>query len=846
MENIDEYIWQRRIHHGVRYQKSDVPFPKSVQIGLDFNAALERTEKLDLSLLTNGVMLELCDFAKAVTRSEKYFLFEMLEFNFDLCCDPDDDRQFYRYTTRISAKMKQLREQFKTKPSKWKESFPLPDLSFILKFPGPEEPERYYPKRNKSIDISVLTNSNKNRQSAEHQKTESNGSLFIRKGRGGGRYRTKGTYPFCRDLGVTFCVRTDGPPKEKLDRSLVSIGVMMELLSFSKVLSGSQPGIVHDLIKQNFGYELDKRMFQMHRTKLMERKYACLIHGGREDFQKEVFNITVKRQKQRRKKPKEPDADNQDLASLIVAGKRRATLRLRNGDEDFYQDTDLSYMCPVDFETDMQSGSETNFQCESLSDVKQEEEKVLISQPQMFSVRPKKTTLKVSDLFSEDKTEATNVKTHKQKLWMRRALRSKEILKSSRINDMFAHCRERGLDFNVGSGNKQNLDPQILTNHVWWEVHKFATTMTKSLRSFLLEILHNNFTLVLQDEIHQQNFMTYIIKKEKILQNHPDAKKMEFLHSPFQFPEVYNMIDVTTDFEAGQEAEAEQQTDWDPPPSSATSQVGDEEQHQFCKNIGLDLWSAEERLASQKLDLAVLTTGAVLEVFGFIRVLCGSVREIVTDVLEHNFDLDLSGETKASQVVQRWYSSKDCLMKRITTSPKITRWLNMVVPLSGIKQGMETSDEYEEKKINSYHICEKIGLDLNVRSKQKAKTKLDLRVLTRGVLLEMHRYVERHCNRYVPALYEILEYNFDLSSQNHRKVEFAWSTASQVLSIAAKHDRKGGYLNKVVELPIEVSKPSEVICKEEPDDDFGDLDLNDNDVLFVRELKPVDIEVEIE
>ncbi|KAI4792484.1 hypothetical protein KUCAC02_033347 [Chaenocephalus aceratus] len=60
MENIDEYIWQRRIHHGVRQQNGTVPFPESVKAGLDFNAALERKDKLDPRLLTNDVMLELC------------------------------------------------------------------------------------------------------------------------------------------------------------------------------------------------------------------------------------------------------------------------------------------------------------------------------------------------------------------------------------------------------------------------------------------------------------------------------------------------------------------------------------------------------------------------------------------------------------------------------------------------------------------------------------------------------------------------------------------------------------------------------------------------------------------
>lgn len=78
-------------------------------------------------------------------------------------------------------------------------------------------------------------------------------------------------------------------------------------------------------------------------------------------------------------------------------------------------------------------------------------------------------------------------------------------------------------------------------------------------------------------------------------------------------------------------------------------------------------------------------------------------------------------------------------------------------------------------------------------------------------------------------------------------MEFAWSIASQVIAIAGKNGRKGDYLNKVFELPFEVSESSPIVCKEEPEDGFSELDINDNsDIAFVRELKPVDIEVEIE
>lgn len=189
----------------------------------------------------------------------------------------------------------------------------------------------------------------------------------------------------------------------------------------------------------------------------------------------------------------------------------------------------------------------------------------------------------------------------------------------------------------------------------------------------------------------------------------------------------------------------------------------------------------------------------------------------------------------------------------------------MIVPLNGNLQEIphsptEDGDPDLEGELDGfggfvkrfdYQNCKEIGLDLDLSSKSETKTKLDLKVLTRGVLFELHQYVQQNYNRYVPALYEILEYNFDLSSQSHRKVEFAWSIASQVLAMTGKKCRKGDYLTKVFELPFEAPKfpeSSQVVFKEEPKDDFGEPDLNNDndDLVFVRKLKPVDMEVEIE
>ncbi|KAK2827923.1 hypothetical protein Q5P01_018957 [Channa striata] len=900
MEGIDDYyVWQRRTHHGIRYRKAGLPFPESVEIGLEFNAALERKDKLDQHLLTNAVILEICEFAKTVTRSQKYFLFEILEFNFDLGVDVDNDMQYYEYATRVHNKIKQLKDTVKLRPCKWVETFPLPDPDVIKASTESEVPKRYYPKRNKTTDISVLTDDSKIKESPENQKSESDGvpsSAFILKRKGGFRLKlTGGGYPFCKRTGVTLAVRPHETPKQKLSPNLVTIGLMIELLDFSRALCGTHKQIVNDIVKQNFGLELDKIMFRLQLNKLIERKNACLTVENKNAFRKETFQVQYKRvREQKYKKRKNPDTDFHDLEKLTVASKRRETLKHRDSDaQEIWQDSDLSYMCPVDCETEMQSGAEARIEKNDLgsfsgtavetkpsvsSDAQKEEEGEAFLcpvQPQAISnnFHPKDRSPKTKrNLFSEDGIGDKKVKTPKQKLWMRRATRSRQLLRSSGVNDLFAHCREIGLDFNVSSGNKQNLDLELLTNWVLLEIFKFAIAMTKSLRTFLFDVLGNNFHLSFQDDTHLRIFIYYIITKEKYLQNHPDRKKAAFLSSPFPFPEVYNIVDVTSYSQTELELEQEQQANWDLS-GSASNHQKHVSRHPFCRKLGINLWSSKEVPESKKLDLTALTTGAVLEVFSFTRELCGSVNEIVNDVLEHNFDVDLRNRaSKAAQVMQRWYATQKSLMKKQNLSPKTNSWLNMVVPLNSPSQpslqtpsysgpvNLDTDDvKVDPKKrsssgnapqdtdFSSYHICKKIGLDLEVDSKSEAKTKLDLQVLTREVLFEVHQYVEQNCNRYVPALYEILEYNFDLSSQSHRKVEFAWSIASQVIAMVGKNGRKGGYLSKVFELPMEVSESAQIVCKEESEDSLDEPDFRvKDDIVFVRKLKPVDLEVELE
>ncbi|KAJ4923683.1 hypothetical protein JOQ06_013962 [Pogonophryne albipinna] len=338
------------------------------------------------------------------------------------------------------------------------------------------------------VDTSVLTDGS--RKSAEPQKTEISEVTSMMKRPGELRVKAR-SYPYCEDLGVSLFVRPEDALKDKLDPNPLTNGVVLELLDFSRVLSGTHNGIVHDLIKQNFGKKYDNTFFSLQLPKLLGRKNAWFRTNNSEAFQQQTYEI--KTLEPMRRKRKSPDYHNLEE---LVAIKQRATLRLENVNADVCPDSDLSYRCPVDCDTEMQLESEAASEqmvsdgCSSEAifslDVKQEEEEVFVSQvkpptynfnPALPKILPKHTTLKaVSDLYIEEENEDTKVKTHKQKLWMRRAPRSKQILKSSRVNDKFARSREIGLDFNVGSCNKKSLDLQLFTNNTLWEIIIMSAT----------------------------------------------------------------------------------------------------------------------------------------------------------------------------------------------------------------------------------------------------------------------------------------------------------------------------------------------------------------------------------
>lgn len=99
-------IWQWRISCVKKYSRATESFHYCSKIGLDFNVGSKTHRKLDLELVTNGVLLEICDFAKMVNKSKRHFIINVLENNFHLGLE--NDQQRIAFTAQILHKVKDL------------------------------------------------------------------------------------------------------------------------------------------------------------------------------------------------------------------------------------------------------------------------------------------------------------------------------------------------------------------------------------------------------------------------------------------------------------------------------------------------------------------------------------------------------------------------------------------------------------------------------------------------------------------------------------------------------------------------------------------------------------------
>nr|XP_033932356.1 uncharacterized protein LOC117440174 [Pseudochaenichthys georgianus] len=265
------------------------------------------------------------------------------------------------------------------------------------------------------------------------------------------------------------------------------------------------------------------------------------------------------------------------------------------------------------------------------------------------------------------------------KLWKVRENRIQQILSAPHTEHCplysYSRCRTLGIDFNVGSGEKLNLDPKSLTNGIMVELNTFATALISDEKHFVTEILEYNFPLDLKNELYREAYKEQLLAS---IRAQVIGMKMYSVNKPFELPDLICLKNPTKYCPKCFQERSHKtcQVDSDPshmhhPPthtradavsgdanctapklekvqSSSFSAIEEMIVEYFpaCKKTGLNLFVDKDQ-ARDKLDTNVLTREIMLEVVGFARSLCGTKGDIIGDILEHNFNIDLQGTSPA-------------------------------------------------------------------------------------------------------------------------------------------------------------------------------------------------------
>ena len=810
-----EYMWQCRVHSGFKYKRRPGPFPDAAAIGLDFNVACKRKTKLDSSLLTNGVMLDVHDFSKASIGSVKYLVSDILEYNFDTGLD--NDKQRFVFTNRILLKIGLLK-----KYTQQDEVFSLPDPNTFNLSGVSEVQSRPYTNLSEFFVNSTPKDDEADKATTESVRVDPDGeSEHVDE-------ETKCTvvkdlYPCCDAIGLDLYIRPMNTPKQKLDPSFLTTKVICEVLKFVKKLCGTQRQILSDVLNHNFDLGTSESCIWEQLLKIRTGRNDIFLQHAKLAFRKKPCVFVEKTKSERKREWRRRwvnDYDSQALASLTKHGKRKRKpkfdvfydLSLPHDDQKFFATSQNE----MDAMQKSQTGEQSDTFCDSVHDC--------YPRPAVpFSCSSDGEALPGPS--SEDVISGIEVPREKLRLWNRRTMRSKQILTS-----WFKHKKTR-FDVNIGSGVKLNTDLRLLTDDILEDMFKFAGHMRRTQSKFYLEIFQNNFRLNPLDSV-QARLAWHIPTKIKEFHSRRRVKSADYLNTLVSFPKSYGMADIISSSTAAETVA-----------QSATFLEPSMENYPLCMEMGINFWAVEERPLNERLDLGILTNGALLEMNSFVLKLCGNVWEVMYDVLEHNFDLNpKSGEI--AQALQNW-----CSLQITSRGSEAVTELNMTINQVIKKVSAEELKQGKSLHCDPYPLCKKLQINLEVNSKWEARAKLDLQVLTRAVIYEIHRYVVENPQKdnYVPVLYKILEDNFDLSSQLHRRCKFALAIASQVKALAGNLrglTRKGDYPNKVFELPFEFPIGGQVL-KEEPED--GSCELDDDDAIeFVCHLIPVDIEVTLD
>ncbi|XP_029966662.1 uncharacterized protein LOC115402289 [Salarias fasciatus] len=790
--------------------------------GLDFNVGSGVKRNLDPKCLTNGIMVELATFAKTLQLSEKDFMTEILEYNFDLNFNNELHRS--AFTKQLNTDVFQLISRNKKFPLKNKhQQFELPDLRCLEECP-PDCPKCFQDRietclqdESESDHMPHVRPHNITDESRAHICTKPKFAKIPVSNFSSAEILTK-PYHHSKEAGLSLCVDRDHP-KEKLDLHVLTEEVMLDVYHFAQKLCGAETKIIHDVLEHNFN------LTQNH-IKDLTRHFYDRMKANIEELA--WFNEVVDLDKSPSKAHQnESDCCFEKISSCEGASHFMATDDLpslpvntdvsspsRNVSDEimksfFFEryplkrayvpalstvETLLSEETKrrkLNFSTSQEKMPPSVTKCIMRKYHGHMDENELIVQESETEEEILQHIPNKSDMNHEEMETETN-------MWKFRSNYVKKI-QLAFAKEFYPHWNVGFLEFDVASGPPRNFNPERLTTFHLHKVVLFALAMSSSQQNVLVDILEYNFNLGLQSEYQKMTFAHEVMKRVQELLARDDRDNI--LKEVFVLPGSLSFSNV--------KCESDDSVDSEPETSQTASHL-----YPFCKKIGLKL-NVSFCHPDKKLELNKLTNGAVIEVVNFAEKLCGSYEQICVDVLRHNFDLDsqISDSDLAQNILsqvpfaieetnlryfcrkmqlatrinlnvldsQRNTSSQTCTMSSVKAEmiqsasqpgdveaqndPELLLWK---LRANQVQQILSVPHK-EQCPLNSYSRCKTLGIDFDVGS--GLKRRLDPKLLTNGIMCEIVSLATELGSSAMDFMTEILEYNFNLQFNNvlHRK-----------------------------------------------------------------------------
>ncbi|CAB1335666.1 unnamed protein product [Coregonus sp. 'balchen'] len=568
----------------------------------------------------------------------------------------------------------------------------------------------------------------------------------------------KDPYAKCKEIGVDFNVGSG--PKQKLDLHLLTIGVMVEVSEYAKNINRSNRHVICEILEYNFGLGVQNDVRYLFSSRTMWKlKDMLKMHSKRRnpEWLTEVFELpdpkTMKawgKSRFARSNLHNSVSGNPTPFDICIkedpVGDLIAPLRVTT--ERFSTETDVTGCadetdvtgCADETDTDVtRCADETDVTgCADETDVTGCADETAIfdpeNEPNDICTRDEPDL----DIIHHVQTETFTIQTDTtvdQSLMMPTV--------EEALRELYPICKEKGLDLDVKSkfGKNEKLDLHLLTRDVMFELADFASKVCGNWKQMVCDVLEHNFDLDLQSG--KTELAEDIMGRLRAVLQRKAGLKYHDYRLRCEFEKEYFFLKKSRKRKNPAEMSSNQVT--------TTSLEPKYQMKEVSKRRRLDLMRKKN-----EMDMCIVreTEGLRFEVRP-VEPHCVKMESISDET-----DLALcTDETK--QIV-----------------------------VTNLDQSNVTSNTQKGLKV-CYPLCEEIGLDLGVASKPP-KNKLEFQLLTNGVIFEVYKYAKVKsypvkAKGWGYILYDILEYNFDLSLQNQRRNQFQLCIHLKVRRMVQKH-----------------------------------------------------------